>query len=85
MNKRINFNIKDRKVLYVILCIVLISIFTLTIAYAPTNAYNNYAGASEVISVSGYDIKTSGGTYVTLSDTIISGHAYVNGATSEPR
>ena len=85
MNKRINFNIKDRKVLYVILCIVLISIFTLTIAYAPTNAYNNYAGASEVISVSGYDVQTSEGTYDTLSDTIISGHAYITGSSSEPR
>ena len=85
MNKRINFNIKDRKVLYVILCIVLISIFTLTIAYAPSNAYSNYAGANIVISVAGYDVQTSEGTYITPSDTIIAGHAYVNGATSEPR
>ena len=27
--KRLNFNIKDRKVLYGILCIVLVSVFTL--------------------------------------------------------
>lgn len=33
MNKRINLNIKDRKILYVILAIVLVSVFSLTIAY----------------------------------------------------
>ena len=53
--------------------------------YAPANAYSNYAGANIVISVSGYDVQTSEGTYVTLSDTIISGHAYINGSSSEPR
>jgi len=53
--------------------------------YAPANAYSNYAGANIVISVAGYDIKTSEGTYVTLSDTIISGHAYITGSSSEPR
>ena len=53
--------------------------------YAPANAYSNYAGANIVISVSGYDVQTSEGTYVTLSDTIISGHAYAKGQSSEPR
>ena len=32
--KRLNFNIKDRKVLYGILTIALVCVFTLTIAYA---------------------------------------------------
>ena len=53
--------------------------------YAPANAYSNYAGANIVISVAGYDVQTSEGTYVTLSDTIISGHAYITGSSSEPR
>ena len=52
--------------------------------YAPENAYSNYTGASEVISVSGHDIKTSTGTNVTPYDTIIEGHAYINGALSAP-
>ena len=54
--------------------------------YAPANAYSNYTtGGSYVISVAGYDIRTSGGTYVTPADTIIAGHAYINGLSSEPR
>ena len=53
--------------------------------YAPANAYSNYTGGNEVVSVAGYDVKTSGGTYVTPSDTIISGHAYAKGQNSEPR
>ena len=36
--KRININIKDRKVLYGILTIALVCVFTLTIAYAALNA-----------------------------------------------
>ena len=54
--------------------------------YAPLNAYSNYtADAKHVISVAGYDIKTSEGTYITPADTIIAGHAYIKGSLSEPR
>ena len=55
MNKRINFNIKDRKVLYGILCIVLISVFTLTIAYAALNAVLTISGNAQV-TASNWDI-----------------------------
>ena len=46
--KRLNFNIKDRKVLYGILCIVLVSVFTLTVAYAALNAVLDISGRAEV-------------------------------------
>ena len=36
--KRLNFNIKDRKVLTLGFCLVLVCVFTLTIAYAALNA-----------------------------------------------
>ena len=55
MKKRINFNIKDRKVLYVILCIVLISVFTLTIAYAALNAVLTISGNAQV-TASNWDV-----------------------------
>ena len=48
--KQINFNIKDRKVLYGILCIVLVSVFTLTIAYAALNAVLTIQGSAQVTS-----------------------------------
>ncbi len=48
--KRINFNIKDRKMLYGILCIVLVSVFTLTIAYAALNAVLTISGSAQVSS-----------------------------------
>ena len=35
---RLNFNIKDRKMLYGILTIALVCVFSLTIAYAALNA-----------------------------------------------
>ena len=54
-NKRINFNLKDRKVLYGILGIALISIFTLTIAYAALNAVLTISGSAQVTS-SDWDI-----------------------------
>ena len=47
---RINFNIKDRKFLYGILCIVLVSVFTLTIAYAALNAVLTISGSAQVSS-----------------------------------
>ena len=53
--KRLNFNIKDRKVLYGILCIVLVSVFTLTIAYAALNAVLTIQGNARV-SAADWDI-----------------------------
>ena len=47
--KRINFNIKDRKVLTLGLCLVAICVFTLTIAYAALNAILTISGNAEVI------------------------------------
>ena len=48
--KRINFNIKDRKILYVILAIVLVSVFTLSIAYAALNAILTIQGSAQISS-----------------------------------
>ena len=53
--KRINFNIKDRKVLYGILTIALICVFTLTIAYAALNAVLTISGNARV-SAADWDI-----------------------------
>ena len=41
-------NLKDRKVLFSILCIVLICVFTLTVAYAALNAVLNISGSAQV-------------------------------------
>ena len=48
--KRLNFNIKDRKVLYGILTIALVCVFTLTIAYAALNAVLTISGSAQVTS-----------------------------------
>lgn len=48
--KRINFNIKDRKILYVILVIVLVSVFTLSIVYAALNAILTIQGSAQISS-----------------------------------
>ena len=48
--RRIDFNIKDRKILYGILAIVLVSVFTLTIAYAALNAVLTIQGSAQVSS-----------------------------------
>lgn len=48
--KRLNFNIKDRKVLYMILCVVIVCVFTLTIAYAALNAVFIIQGNAQVSS-----------------------------------
>ena len=48
--KRINFNIKDRKVLILGLCLVAICVFTLTIAYAALNAVLTISGSVQVTS-----------------------------------
>ena len=48
--KRINFNIKDRKVLLLGLCLVAVCVFTLTIAYATLNAVLTIQGSAQVSS-----------------------------------
>ena len=48
--KRLNFNIKDRKVLILGLCLVAICVFTLTIAYAALNAVLTISGSVQVTS-----------------------------------
>jgi len=48
--KRLNFNIKDRKILYGILTIALVCVFTLTIAYAALNAVLTIQGTAQVSS-----------------------------------
>ena len=49
--KRVNFNIKDRKVLTLGLCLVVVCVFTLTIAYAALNAVLSIQGSAQVSSV----------------------------------
>lgn len=53
--KRINFNIKDRRILSLGLCLILICVFTLTIAYAALNAVLTIQGSAEV-SAANWDI-----------------------------
>ena len=48
--KRINFNIKDRKVLTLGLCLVAVCVFILTIAYAALNAVLTIQGSAQVTS-----------------------------------
>ena len=48
--KRLNFNIKDRKVLTLGLCMILVCVFTLTIAYAALNAVLTIQGSAQVTS-----------------------------------
>ena len=48
--KRINFNIKDRKTLSLVLCLVLICVFTLSTAYAALNAVLTIQGSAQVSS-----------------------------------
>ena len=48
--KRINFNIKDRKILTLGLCLVAFCVFTLTIAYAALNAVLTIQGSAQVTS-----------------------------------
>ena len=54
--KRLNFNIKDRKALTLGLCLVVVCVFTLTIAYAALNAVLEINGNAEVVA-STWDIK----------------------------
>ena len=53
--RRINFNIKDRKILTLGLCLILVCVFTLTIAYAALNAVLTIQGSAQVTS-SNWDV-----------------------------
>ena len=46
--KQLNFNIKDRKILTLGLCLILVCVFTLTIAYAALNAVLTISGNARV-------------------------------------
>jgi len=46
--KRINFNFKDKKMLYAVLCVLIVSIFTLTMAYAALSVTLNISGSAQV-------------------------------------
>ena len=46
--KRINFNIKDRKMLFTLLCLTLVCVFTLTIAYSALDAVLKISGNAKV-------------------------------------
>ena len=73
--KRINFNIKDRKVLTLGLCLVVVCVFTLTIAYAALNAVLTIQGSAQVTS-SNWDVhlanpKVTNGSATTTVPSII--------------
>ena len=77
--KQLNFNIKDRKVLYGILTIVLVCVFTLTIAYAALNAVLTIQGSAQVTSAD-WDIylanvKLKDGSATTTVPTITTGNS----------
>ena len=48
--KKLNFNIKDRKVLTLGLCLVLVCVFTLTVAYSALSAVLTIQGSAQVTS-----------------------------------
>ena len=75
--KRLNFNIKDRKVLTLGLCLILVCVFTLTIAYAALNAVLTIQGSAQVTSAN-WDIhlanpKVTSGSATTAVPSITSG------------
>ena len=75
--KRINFNIKDRKVLTLGLCLVAVCVFTLTIAYAALNAVLTIQGSAQVTS-SNWDVhlanpKVTNGSVTTTVPTLTTG------------
>ena len=74
--KWFKFNIKDRKVLSIFLCLIIIFIFTLTIAYAALSAVLTISGNTEVVS-STWDIyldnvQVKSGSVTTAVPTITS-------------
>ena len=72
--KRLNFNIKDRKVLTLGLCMILVCVFTLTIAYAALSAVLTISGNARV-SAADWDIylanpKVTNGSATTIVPSI---------------
>ena len=75
--KRLNFNIKDRKVLTLGLCLVVVCVFTLTIAYAALNAVLTIQGSAQVTSAD-WDVhlanpKVTNGSITTTVPTLATG------------
>ena len=75
--KRINFNIKDRKILTLGLCLVVVCVFTLTIAYAALNAVLTISGNAQVSSAD-WDVhlanpKVTNGSVTTTVPTLATG------------
>ena len=75
--KKLNFNIKDRKVLTLGLCLILVCVFTLTIAYAALNAVLTIQGSAQVTSAD-WDIhlanpKVTNGSVTTTVPTLATG------------
>ena len=75
--KRLSFNIKDRKVLTLGLCLVAICVFTLTIAYAALNAVLTIQGSAQVSSAD-WDVhlanpKVTNGSVTTTVPTLTTG------------
>ena len=75
--KRLNFNIKDRKLLTLGLCLILVCVFTLTIAYAALSAVLTISGSAQVTSAD-WDIhlanpKVTNGSVATTVPSITSG------------
>ena len=75
--KRLNFNIKDRKVLTLGLCLILVCVFTLTIAYAALSAVLTIQGSAQVTSAD-WDIhlanpKVTNGSVTTTVPTLATG------------
>ena len=75
--KGLNFNIKDRKVLTLGLCLVAVCVFTLTIAYAALNAVLTISGNAQVSSAD-WDVhlanpKVTNGSVTTTVPTLTTG------------
>lgn len=47
--RKIKFNIKDRKILYIMLSIIIVCVFSLAIAYAALSTTLNVSGSTEVV------------------------------------
>lgn len=75
--KRLSFNIKDRKILTLGLCLVAVCVFTLTIAYAALNAVLTISGNAQVSSAD-WDVhlanpKVTNGSVTTTVPTLTTG------------
>ena len=75
--KQLNFNIKDRKVLTLGLCLVAVCVFTLTVAYAALNAVLTIQGSAQVSSAD-WDVhlanpRVTNGSVTTTVPTLTTG------------